>query len=244
MNESNKQKGWIKLYRSITDNAIWDEKPFSRGQAWIDLLLMANHEERYVGGTKVEAGSFITSMQKLAERWGWSRSAVIRYMNRTQSEHMVILKADSKRTLVTVVNWALYQSDRTQTEHKADSKRTQTELKADTNKNKEEEEEKEYENRLVRPTDDPLFETFWKAYPKKVGKEDARKAWKKIRPGQEFADQILKAVINNRANNPQWQREGGRFIPNPSTWLNQGRWQDEFMEEKDVRHYDDRPPIS
>ena len=137
MNESNKNKGWIKLFRSVTDNPMWNEKPFSRGQAWIDILLMANHEDRYVGNIKVEAGSFITSMQKLAERWGWSRSAVIRYMNRTQTEHMVILKADSKRTLVSIVNWSSYQSDRTQTELKADTKRAQTELKADTNKNKE-----------------------------------------------------------------------------------------------------------
>lgn len=126
MNESNKNRGWIKLYRSIQDNPLWNEKPFDKARAWIDLLLMANHEDRYVGSIKVEAGSFITSMQKLAERWGWSRSAVIRYMNRTQSEHMVILKADTKRTLVSVVNWASYQGGRTQSGHKADTNRTQS----------------------------------------------------------------------------------------------------------------------
>jgi hypothetical protein len=248
MNESNKQKGWIKLYRSIKDNSLWNEKPFDKARAWIDLLLMANHEDRDVGiGNQtihVNAGSFITSIAKLTDRWGWAKNTVRRYLNRLESESMIEHKAERKWTIVTVLNWASYQDGWNESGTKVEHKRNVSGTKTDPNNKKEIEIEKEYENRLVRPTDDPLFETFWKAYPKKVGKEDARKAWKKIRPGQEFADQILKAVINNRANNPQWQREGGRFIPNPSTWLNQGRWQDEFMEEKDVRNYDDRPPIS
>jgi len=68
------------------------------------------------------------------------------------------------------------------------------------------------------------FEKFWKEYPRKVGKRAAQKAWKKN--GMPGIDKILEAIVQQRAS-PQWNTEGGRFIPNPATWLNQGRWDDE-----------------
>jgi hypothetical protein len=71
------------------------------------------------------------------------------------------------------------------------------------------------------------FEEFWSTYPKKVGKEAARKAWKKVKPSAELFDKIIVAVGQGK-HSDQWTREGGRFIPNPATWLNQGRWDDEL----------------
>ena len=67
------------------------------------------------------------------------------------------------------------------------------------------------------------FEDFWYKYPKKVGKEAARKAWNKANPD------IIKVIdaINWQRETKQWQAEDGKYIPNPATYLNQGRWQDE-----------------
>lgn len=70
-----------------------------------------------------------------------------------------------------------------------------------------------------------LFDVFWKAYPKKVGKDAARKAFDKRKPTQELLDQMLKAVGQQRITSG-WLKEGGQFIPHPSTWLNEGRWMD------------------
>lgn len=70
------------------------------------------------------------------------------------------------------------------------------------------------------------FAAFWEAYPKKVGKEAARKAWKRVKPDAALYERILRAVDAAKGCD-QWCREGGRFIPNPATWLNQGRWDDE-----------------
>ena len=67
------------------------------------------------------------------------------------------------------------------------------------------------------------FARFWQAYPRKVGKQAARKAFERIRVPVE---QLLYALERQR-NDPQWQRENGRFIPHPVTWLSQGRWEDE-----------------
>lgn len=72
------------------------------------------------------------------------------------------------------------------------------------------------------------FELFWAAYPKKVGKADAMKAFAKIR---DVDVQTMIAAIEAQKKSRQWQKDDGQYIPNPSTWLNQGRWQDEVMPE-------------
>ena len=67
------------------------------------------------------------------------------------------------------------------------------------------------------------FQRFWEAYPRKVGKKSARRAF----DGAEVPlDRLLEALARQRGD-PQWKRENGRFIPHPATWLNQGRWEDE-----------------
>ena len=73
------------------------------------------------------------------------------------------------------------------------------------------------------------FAEFWQAYPKKVGKASCLKAWMKLKPNTELFAQIM-AALEAQKNSDQWQREAGRFIPNPLTWINQGRWDDEPVE--------------
>jgi hypothetical protein len=70
------------------------------------------------------------------------------------------------------------------------------------------------------------FAEFWKAYPKKVGKEAARKAFMKIKPSADLLQRMLEAIKAQTASD-QWKRDNGQYIPNPATWLNQGRWEDE-----------------
>ena len=80
------KQGWIKLHRQIMDNDLWNmPEPFDRRSAWIDLLMLMNHEPRAVplrNGNIIylEAGQHFTSMDTLAARWHWSRGKVIRYM--------------------------------------------------------------------------------------------------------------------------------------------------------------------
>lgn len=73
------------------------------------------------------------------------------------------------------------------------------------------------------------FDEFWAAYPKKVGKKAALASWKKVKPDTELFDKIMTAIERAKAT-WQWQRENGRYIPNPKTWLNEGRWDDEYEE--------------
>ncbi|MGI6602742.1 MAG: DUF4373 domain-containing protein [Saccharofermentanales bacterium] len=73
----------------------------------------------------------------------------------------------------------------------------------------------------------PSFDDFWSIYPKKVGKKAALKAWEKLRPSKELQERIISAVEQQKKSE-QWTTENGRFIPNPATWINQGRWDDEL----------------
>lgn len=74
---------------------------------------------------------------------------------------------------------------------------------------------------------DRRFDEFWATYPRKVGKQAALNAFRKIKPNEELFGRIIKAV-NDAKSAEQWQRDSGRYIPNPATWLNQGRWDDEL----------------
>lgn len=71
-----------------------------------------------------------------------------------------------------------------------------------------------------------LFDTFWKAYPKKVGKDAASKAFAKRKPDDKLLGDILKAIEVQKTTE-DWRKSDGQFIPHPATWLNQGRWMDE-----------------
>ena len=75
-------------------------------------------------------------------------------------------------------------------------------------------------------TRETRFGEFWAAYPRKQGKGAAEKAWGKIKPNAEVFDQIMNAVESQK-HCEQWQKHNGQFIPNPATWLNQRRWEDE-----------------
>ena len=69
------------------------------------------------------------------------------------------------------------------------------------------------------------FDTFWSAYPKKTGKEAARKSFARAK-----ADiGTMLSALEVQKQSEQWTKNNGQFIPNPTTWLNQGRWEDEPM---------------
>ena len=72
------------------------------------------------------------------------------------------------------------------------------------------------------------FDRFWDVYPRKVGKEKARQSWRetaKIRPP---IDRVISAV-QRAISSEQWLKDNGQYIPHPTTWLNQGRWDDQPM---------------
>lgn len=95
--------GWIKLHRKITDHWLWEDKPFARGQAMIDLLILAryNDQSKYIDGNleTVERGSVVTSIRRLCDRWGWSNSKVVKFLKTLENDSIIHVKSDTKKTV-------------------------------------------------------------------------------------------------------------------------------------------------
>lgn len=91
--------------------------------------------------------------------------------------------------------------------------------------------EKKYIPPISPKGDSEAFVAFWNAYPRHVAKENARKAWAKLKADDELLKTILGALEAQKASD-QWTKDGGRFIPHPATWLNARRWEDEVHTEQ------------
>lgn len=109
--------GWVKIQRDISDHWLWQDKPFSKGQAFIDLILMANHsDKKMLFGNEIEVvkrGSVVTSELKLMERWGWSKAKVRRFLSMIEEESMIEMKKDRKKTTINIVNYSKIQDTQT-----------------------------------------------------------------------------------------------------------------------------------
>ena len=68
------------------------------------------------------------------------------------------------------------------------------------------------------------FDEFWEVYPKKRSRPDAEKAWGKFNC-DDIADEVINSVIAFKSS-PDWNKDGGQFIPYPATWLNRRGWEE------------------
>lgn len=110
-------EGWISLHRQLQEHWLWKSKePFDKRSAWIDLLLMVNHQKEKVefdkGFIEVERGQRITSLEKLSKRWRWSRHKVSDYLNQLEQDGMLVQVRDNKKTLISIENYDKYQSQK------------------------------------------------------------------------------------------------------------------------------------
>ena len=120
--------GWIKIYRKIMENPMYLSEPFTRMQAWIDLLLIANRKDGffYIRGNKVivHRGQIGLSERTLAVRWKWSRGKVSRFLKDLENEHQIEPQKNSVTTLISISNYDEYQCNEPQTDPQTDHRRT------------------------------------------------------------------------------------------------------------------------
>jgi hypothetical protein len=108
-------------------------------QAWIDLLLLANHKEGffYVRGNKVVVGrgQVGTSSRTLASRWQWSRGKVERFLKDLENDNQIEPQKNNVITLISICNYDDYQNTEPQTEPQTNRRQTTDEPQTDRNKN-------------------------------------------------------------------------------------------------------------
>ena len=110
--------------------------------------------------------------------------------------------------------------------HKNDVTDTVTTVTKVTKSNANAEADTEADTEKESNTLQSTFEQFWQAYPKKTAKVAAEKAFKRVQPDQPLLEKIL-AALERFTKSPDWQKDEGKFVPYPATWLNGRRWEDE-----------------
>lgn len=132
-------KGWIKMYRSVTEHWLWEDKPFAKGQAWLDLVAMANSKARkftYKNEViSLKRGELVTSELRLMERFGWGKTKLRNFLELLEKDGMIIKKATKKQTIISIVNYNEFQSLQTTDKLPANQEQTTDKLPANTNKN-------------------------------------------------------------------------------------------------------------
>ena len=128
-------EGWISLHRKILENPILNRsRVYSPFEAWIWLLLKANHKDnKFMLGSelvKVEKGSMITSQKKLCKQFRWGSTKLRNFLKVLQKDKMLLLKTNTQSTQITICNYRTYQdsqtANKTQTNHKQIANNTRT----------------------------------------------------------------------------------------------------------------------
>lgn len=109
--------GYFAVDRQLFDHWLWEQKPFSEGQAWIDLIGLANFEDSktpYKGKIiTCKRGTVYRSISYLANRWGWSRDRARRFLKLLEDDEMIRLNATTNNTTITLVNYDFFQGSTT-----------------------------------------------------------------------------------------------------------------------------------
>jgi hypothetical protein len=109
MSEPNLKEMHIKILRSITQNWVWNIKPYSYGHAWTDLLLLARPKrKRFLFNGNLywcNRGQFVSSIEKLSIKWGWSRNKVRHFFSLLKDDNMLATEPIHNGLLLTIVNY-------------------------------------------------------------------------------------------------------------------------------------------
>lgn len=188
-------KGWISIHRKIVDNPFYFSEPFTRMQAWFDMLIIANHKDSFFfkRGIKVDVkrGQIGYDLESLAKRFSWSRGKVERFLTVLETEGQITRQKTNVTTLISITNYDNYQSN-----DKANSMANGHQIvkQTDTNNNV------NNENKNNKERDLDLFERFYELYGKKKDRKKAESAFFRLRPKE--IEEIFKVLPKYIASTP------------------------------------------
>lgn len=236
-------QGWISLNRELMNHWVWDCE-FSAGQAWVDLLLYANHSHAklMIKGQLIEVnrGQQARSELTLSKAWKWSRNKVRRFLKNLEKDGMIELKSGHLTTVITICNYDSFQSNDTtgdtakgqhSKQQKDNSRNTNNNVNNENNENKPLDQSKIAREELIQSS----FDYWWKAYPTKTARKASLKKWQSIT--KKMDDNIVTELTNHIVADVKFRLDGlangdDRFIGfdrlHPSTYLNQERYNDDF----------------
>lgn len=130
--------GWITIHRRLLDSPLWIDETFTRGQAWVDLIGLANYKPGFIrvrgNRINVERGQCGWSIKRLSERWRWSQGKVKRFFNELENDEQIEQQNSFLSSLITIINYEEYQKVDSKAESRRGADGEQTETKNKGNK--------------------------------------------------------------------------------------------------------------
>lgn len=227
-------RGYLKLDRNVRDNRLWPLGEFSQFEAWVDLLLRAawrNHKVDFGGEWReLKPGELVTSYRVLGNAWGWSPNRARRLIVRLIENGTLTARTTAHRnTLISICNWSKYQYPEKERHTNGTQNDTPTAHRRHTNGTREKQVNTVKQEKHV-PDDDEGFAEFWSAWPRKVNKADALKAWRQT-AGERPPVAELVAAITAAKRSHEWRQK--QWVPYPASWLRGHRWLDELTARAD-----------
>jgi hypothetical protein len=240
--------GWVKLHRKSVESGVFsDEKLW---KVWTWCLMRATHKaidvKMSTGRGEIivhlKPGQFAFGRNQAAKELGMPASTVWRKIVDRHNARKLDIHTDRHYSVITICNWRKYQLDENddgQASGQAYGQASRTHTRRGEEKGgllplgtSEDNYTSETSGTLALDTKkrNERFEIFWKAYPKKRSKGQAERTWKKIDPDDALLETILAGIERAKASH-EWTKDGGEFIPYPSTWLNAKGWEDEHEHE-------------
>lgn len=109
------ENSWIRLHRKLMDDPLYFAEPFTKMQAWIDLLLLANFADRvtFIRGNRVtiKRGQVAYSREWFSGRWRWSRGKIDRFLDMLERENMIGRQKSAVITCISILNYDAYQDN-------------------------------------------------------------------------------------------------------------------------------------
>lgn len=225
-------------------------------RVFMHLVICANHVTETWRGIEVERGQIVTGRDALSKALGLSPQEIRTSLDKLKLSKDIISRATNKFTVITICDYEKFNGSACddQPAKVATNNPTNNPTSNPTNKSyansddcmqveaneqpanqpalqpqtrSREKENKKTPSFSAKNDDERGFELFWANYPKKSGKKDALKAWKKMRCGNGIFETIM-AKLAQFKKSDSWTRDDGRFVPNPATWINGERWTDEL----------------
>lgn len=129
--------GWVKIFRRIKEKSWYRKSEYVH--VWIHLLLSANHKDKknLVNGQEVilKRGQLLTSRKALEEATGVNENKIYRILKLFENEKQIEQQKTNKFTIITILNYDMYQKNEQENEQQMNSKRTANEQQMNTNKN-------------------------------------------------------------------------------------------------------------
>lgn len=244
------QQGWIKLHRKVCNSFVWTNSDHLK--LWLLILMKASHDDhRFLFNGKqvdVSSGQLVTGRDALAFEFndGVSRDHRVvartlwRWVKQFEKEQMLSIKSNAQYSVITVINYGLYQ----ESDHQVSIDCPSSVHQVSTYKNLKNEENI---NTRANGTLESDFEKLWKLYPNKKGKVPALRAYKRVmkRGGTTNRD-IQNGIVAYARLNAGTDK---KYIMHGGTFFNQEAWADyaedfEQQQQQQVQQQQSQTPMS